>query len=169
MRAAVAAIRERDPQRLIIADGIRTGRETAPELADLAIAQSCRGYEPMGVSHYRARWVAGSDAWPEPTWPQAAPHPGGASDRAALERFYAPWVDLARQEIGVHCGELGSHQNTPHAVALAWLEDVIDILYALWNFRGQFGILDSGRADVAYADWHGHKLDRKLLDLIQRY
>ena len=43
-----------------------------------------------------------------------------------------------------------------------------DIGFALWNFRGDFGILDSGRADVEYEDWHGHKLDRKLLDLIRK-
>ena len=40
--------------------------------------------------------------------------------------------------------------------------------WALWNFRGSFGILDSGRTDVAYEDFHGHKLDRKMLDLLRR-
>jgi endoglucanase len=58
---------------------------------------------------------------------------------------------------------------------LAWLRDVLEILkehgigWALWNLRGAFGILDSGRADVAYADWHGLKLDRKLLDLLRQF
>jgi len=40
--------------------------------------------------------------------------------------------------------------------------------WALWNFRGPFGILDSGRKDVAYEDFRGHKLDRKMLDLLRR-
>jgi endoglucanase len=44
-----------------------------------------------------------------------------------------------------------------------------NIGYALWNLRGAFGILDSGREDVAYEDWHGHKLDRKLLSLLQEF
>jgi hypothetical protein len=44
-----------------------------------------------------------------------------------------------------------------------------NIGYALWNFRGSFGILDSGRKDVEYEDSHGHKLDRKLLALIQEF
>jgi hypothetical protein len=35
--------------------------------------------------------------------------------------------------------------------------------------RGTFGILDSERSDVVYEDWHGHKLDRALLELLQRY
>jgi endoglucanase len=75
----------------------------------------------------------------------------------------------------VHCGEGGAHHFTPHAVVLAWLDDVLDILtghvigFALWNLRGTFGILDSERSDVAYEDWHGHKLDRALLELLQRY
>jgi hypothetical protein len=37
------------------------------------------------------------------------------------------------------------------------------------NFRGSFGVLDSGRTDVKYEDFQGHKLDRKLLELLQRY
>jgi endoglucanase len=36
----------------------------------------------------------------------------------------------------------------------------------MWNLRGSFGIVDSGRADVAYEDFQGHKLDRKMLDLL---
>jgi hypothetical protein len=30
-------------------------------------------------------------------------------------------------------------------------------------------VMDSGRADVQYEDFRGHKLDRKMLDLLQRY
>jgi len=94
--------------------------------------------------------------------------------RQQLEELYKPWVDLLGKGVGVHCGECGCWRNTPHEVFLAWFGDVTDILarngigYALWNFRGDFGILDSGRQDVTYADWHGHKLDIKLLDLIRK-
>ena len=41
--------------------------------------------------------------------------------------------------------------------------------WALWNLRGDFGVLDSGRDDVAYEDFGGHKLDRQMLELLQRY
>ena len=41
--------------------------------------------------------------------------------------------------------------------------------WALWNFRGANGVLDSQRADVKYEDFGGHKLDRKMLELLQRY
>ena len=64
---------------------------------------------------------------------------------------------------------------TPHEVFLAWFRDVLEILgghgigYALWCFRGEFGILDSERKDVAYKSWHGHKLDERLLKLLQEH
>ena len=41
--------------------------------------------------------------------------------------------------------------------------------WALWNLRGTFGIMDSGRSDIACEDFNGHKLDRKMLDLLKRY
>jgi len=172
IRAAVQAIRQIDPDRLIIADGLDYGRTPCPELADLGIAQSCRAYDPMGVSHYKAPWVGG-ESWPEPTWP--GDFFDGHWDRARLEQCYAPWADLARRGVGVHCGEGGAFSHTPHGVFLRWLRDVLEILtahgigYALWNFRGPFGVLDSERQDVAYEDWHGHRLDRRLLNLLQEF
>jgi hypothetical protein len=32
--------------------------------------------------------------------------------------------------------------------------------WALRDFRGSFGVLDSDRADARYETFHGHKLDR---------
>lgn len=175
VREVTGRIHASDPERLVIADGTRVGTEPLPELADLDIAQGCRAYAPAGVSHYKATWVPDSENWPTPTWPQPADHPGGEWNRHRLEEFYQPWIDLASSGVGVHCGEGGSHQHTPHDVALAWFADVLDILkqhnigWALWNIRGQFGIIDSDRDDVDYENWYGHKLDRKYLDLLQRY
>jgi len=86
-----------------------------------------------------------------------------------------PWVELTKQGVGVMIGEFGVYNKTPHDVTLAFLEDCLKNYkkagfgWALWNFDGSFGILDSGRADVDYEDFHGHKLDRKMLDLLQRY
>jgi hypothetical protein len=54
VRTTVAAIREINPDRLVVADGISYGNETAPELADLKIGQSTRAYQPMFISHYGA-------------------------------------------------------------------------------------------------------------------
>lgn len=173
IRTAAAAIRAVDPLRRIIVDGISWGNEPCPELAGLGLAQSCRAYAPMGISHYKANWVNVAD-WPPPVWPGLT-HRGETWDRTRLERHYQPWADLARRGVGVHCGEGGAYSHTPHHVVLNWFRDVLEILtthgmgYALWNFRGPFGVLDSGRADVPYAAWHGHQLDRPLLTLLQEF
>ena len=73
------------------------------------------------------------------------------------------------------CGEFGVYRHTPHAVTLRYLEDLLvlcrerNIGWAMWQLSGPNGILDSGRDDVAYEDFRGHKLDRKMLELLQAY
>jgi endoglucanase len=170
---AVAAIRAANPDHLIIADGNNVGGEVTPELFDLKIGQSCRGYYPHYISHYQAPWVwKDPSKAPAPVWPGTMD--GKAFGRDSLETLYKPWIEAVGKGIGVHCGECGCWNHTPHEVFLAWFGDVTDILsksgigYALWNFRGDFGILDSGRKDVKYTDWYGHKLDSKLLDLVKK-
>ena len=315
---AVAAIRAEDPDRLIIADGNQWGTKPVPELVPLGIAQSTRGYEPMLISHYHAKWMPGSDQYPVPVWPiprglnihlygankpqlhsplvlsvncrQAVPlaiRVAHVSTRAELvvrangtvvlqkmftpgpgagewksttsnkwggyeadydltchaelpagtreiqievsqgdwlgladlqlgdakiactdrtwgvpqgtfsvdetgriqavkerwlhnretlrKRMVDPWQKLAAQGSGVHVGEWGVFNQTPHAVALAWMRDCLANWqaagwgWALWNLRGSFGILDSQRADVRYEEFHGHKLDRQMLELLQEF
>lgn len=321
VRELVRVIREEDPGRLIIADGLRWAADPVPELKELGVAQATRGYAPHEVSHYRASWVAGSDRWAVPQWPQPdvpgylygpgqralaaplvlqGPFPEGsrlrlrvgtvsararlvirAGGRILLDRLFVPgpgegewkeavyrpqyqvyqnrydldveaaipedarevvlentegdwmtWSELsleaggvrtvlpstgtwgvkpspvrlvrtgpsrawrsesmrdrawlvARQirpwqvpemaGVGIVVGEWGAHNQTPHAVALAWMEDCLKNWqeagwgWALWNFKGSFGVLDSERADVQYEDFEGHKLDRTMLELLQRY
>jgi endoglucanase len=126
------------------------GTKVIPEITDLNIGQSCRGYHPGIISHYKAPWAnKDPESLPEPKWP------GQVGDkylsRQMLEEFYKPWIALVNQGVGVHCGECGCWNKTPHPVFLAWFGDVLDILssngigFALWEFRGDFGILDSGR------------------------
>ncbi len=86
-----------------------------------------------------------------------------------------PWVELKRRGVGVVVGEFGAYNQTPHDVVLRWMEDCLanwkkaGFGWALWQFRGSFGILDSGRRDVQYENFEGHKLDRQMLELLQRY
>lgn len=322
--AAVQAIRDEDPDRLVIADGARYAQRPVPALAPLGIAQSLHGYAPTPLTHYKASWIQGSDAFPVPSWPIRAavdrylfgdskrdlasplliegsfakgarvtitvesvstradlavradaatvlehpfvPGPGAGewrtstlrpqfgSYQAEYGRAYAatlpadartlrielskgdwltfseirvapyagapgaelvirpgdgtygirqqryvvdggvlaradgtnavdkdtlwrdqiePFQALAAQGVGVHLGEWGVYAKTPHAVALAWMADVLRNWqragwgWSLWNLRGAFGPLESGRADVAYEDFHGLKLDRGMLDLLR--
>ncbi|MGP8202108.1 MAG: glycoside hydrolase family 5 protein [Limisphaerales bacterium] len=166
------AIRKRDPGRLIICDGRDWGNTAPTELIGLGIAAATRGYLPMHVSHYLASWVDGADRWPEPTWPMEE---GGVlwNNETLQSRQIAPWKRLETQGVGVIVGEFGAFNKTPHPVVLAWMRDYVDLWtaagwgWALWNFTGSFGIIDSDRPDVEYENWHGHKLDREMLKLVQ--
>lgn len=171
VRRLVKAIRAEDPDRLIIADGLKWGTVPVHSLVNLGIGQSTRGYEPMQISHHKASWVRGSDTWPEPTWPLKRNNQ--VVDKETLRRTrIEPWKKLEQQGCGVHVGEWGTHNRTPHAVTLAWMRDCLDLWkeagwgWALWNLRGSFGLMDSGRTDVAYEDFRGHKLDRQMLKVL---
>lgn len=169
----VRVIRTEDKDRLIVCDGRDWGRTAPTELIGLGVAAATRGYSPMEISHYKANWVNGSDKWPEPTYPLK----NGTTpcDKASLrEELIKPWTEIQSKGVGVMVGEFGAFSQTPHSVVMAWLADLLSLWkeagwgYAMWNFRGPFGILDSGRADVAYESWRGHKLDRAMLELLQK-
>lgn len=171
----VTAIRAEDSQRLIIADGLRWSRDPVEGLVGLGIGQSTRGYDPMRVSHHRANWVNGSDKWTKPTWPlKEGDKPEWNKERLRRERI-EPWKALEKRGVGVHVGEWGTHNRTPHQVTLAWMRDQLQLWqeagwgWALWNLRGGFGVLDSGRTDVIYEDFRGHKLDREMLRLLRSH
>ena len=171
---ASEAIRKENKDRIVIADGNNVGNSVIPEIADLDIGQSCRGYHPGIISHYKAPWAMKDiDNLPEPKWPGQVGK--DYLSRAMLDKFYQPWIELANKGVGVHCGECGCWNKTPHEVFLAWFGDVLDILtsnkigYSLWEFEGSFGLINSGRTDVVYEDWYGQKLDRKMLDLLKKY
>ncbi len=86
-----------------------------------------------------------------------------------------PWKKFSEATgIGVYVGEWGCYSRTPHAVVLSWMKDCLEnwkqarIGWALWQLRGNFGLLDSSRKDVAYGNYKGHQLDRKMLDLLRQ-
>ena len=174
MTRATEAIRKHTPNRTIIIDGLSVGNRVVENMIPTGVVQSVHAYTPAGISHYRASWVDKNQTFPTPTWPLLNQDGSVKYDRAKLEAHYAPWAELAKKGIGVHCGEAGAYCKTPYDVFYAWYSDVMDILkghgigYALWNFRGSFGILDSGRTDIELEDWHGHKLDRRLLTLLRK-
>jgi aryl-phospho-beta-D-glucosidase BglC (GH1 family) len=175
MQMGIDAIRAITPQRLILVDGLDVGNTVVTELIPAGVGQSVHSYWPAELTHYRAAWVDHKMDFPEPAWPILNADGTVKTGRAQLEEHFKPWGELAAKNVPVHCGEMGCFNRTPHAVALKWMGDVLEILegygigWALWEFRGSFGILDSGRADVAYEDWHGLKLDRQMLSLLQAH
>ena len=172
IRKAYQTISKIDGERLVIADGMYAGERPCFGLADLPVGQSCRGYAPRAVTHYLAEW-SGSPSQ-TPIWPDVK-EGNDVWNKEKLREYYKPWKQLIDSGVGVHCGEAGTFCKTPYPVFYSWLEDLLEVLseydigYALWNFRGPFGIIDSGRTDAVYKEWRGHQLDTRMLELLNRY
>ena len=119
-------------------------------------------------------------------WDAPASFP--ASDGPVAPVFYAdegmdaiaggnlePWREPVKKGVWCLVGEFGCANHVAHADALRFLDSNLKLFrelglgWAAWGFSGsRFGILNSHRADVAYEDWHGEKLDRKMLELLQQ-
>jgi hypothetical protein len=327
IKKAAEAIWEKDPLRLLISDGLEFGRKPSLMIKELGIAQAARGYEPFGLTHYKAGWVEGADTFPQPSWPAVVTprflfgigkdeirsgysiehdfnqayyldfNVGTVSHEARLivkadniiiydrlfssgagrgewktsvyrkewniyqnifdrdyridipagTKFltlevtdgdwmtvndmkfssvsgegktfsYTPnspdwgvliphviidangnifseevmmnkqwlwdigfngWKELMDSGGGVMVGEWGVYNQTPHDVVLRWMEDNLQCYqeagmgWALWNFNGSMGVINSERADVEYENYTYNgknlKIDRKMLDLLQKY
>ncbi len=86
-----------------------------------------------------------------------------------------PWEAAMAKGVFAFCGEFGAENRTPHNIHLALLEDYLQLFrernmgWAVWQIRGETGVMDSNRRDVDYEDWRGHRLDREMLELLMRY
>jgi endoglucanase len=175
-KAAAAAIRARDPQRMVITDGYPGGGSPIPDLFDTGMLQSGHTYTPIQVTHHQCEWVRGilTGSEPPPTWPLKDDKGKIIYDRHTLATLFHPWASLATQGVPIHFGEMGCYKHTPPEAVLAWFNDTLDTLgelksgWALWNFRGPFGVLDTERPGTKFEDWQGHQLDRPLLTLLQK-
>lgn len=171
IRRTVAAIRAVDPEREIAIDGLDGGSEAMPELADLGVIHSGRGYQPMPVSHYQAAWWLGHTGLPYPVYP-GTNWRGQTWSRETLREHYTPWRQVEAAGAKIHIGEFGCYNKTPNDVALRWFNDLFDVFkefgwgYALWNFEGDFGIINHNRPGVQYEEIQGYQVDRALLDLM---
>ncbi len=173
-RESVSAIRSEDSQRLIVTDGYLGANSVIPELYDTKILQSCHHYHPIQMTHYHNEWARpmGDTPYP-PTWPLKDASGKVIVDKAGLTEKYGPWAEPAKNNIPIHFGEMGCDHRTPPDVVYAWYNDSLDVLnnlhagWALWNFRGPFGVVDTNRAGTKFTDHHGHQLDSQLLKLLQ--
>jgi hypothetical protein len=98
-------------------------------------------------------------------------------DRKWLENWMKPWFEF-RKETGslIHCGELGTYAlKVPRQTQLNWFRDVLGILkenkvgWAQWNFRGSFGIINTGREEFHSEILpNGDRLDRQMLEILRK-
>ena len=171
VRRVVAAIRAIDPDRPIVIDGLEGGHIAMPELADLDVIHSGRGYQPMPVSHQGAGWCKdwiGFEAiYPGGNWW------GHEWNREALHEFYGPWREVSAMGRPIHIGEFGCYNQTPNDVALRWFKDLVSLWreygwgWGLWNFEGAFGIVEHGRPGANYELIDGYRVDRELLEILR--
>ena len=174
-RAAIEGILAVDPHRVIVSDGCAVAKTPVADLFSTGVVQSPHDYYPVDVTFYRAEWACGDVTRTEPpTWPLKDSCGRVIVDRKSIEDYFRPWRALEQQRIPMHFGEMGCYKHTPPQVVLAWFDDTLDVIgelnsgWALWNFRGPFGVLDTERPGTKYQDWHGHQLDRPLLDLLRK-
>jgi len=197
------AIREMDPGRLVMADGLITKGhyEPVPGIDDPLFGQSFHMYEPGWLTHLGAEWA---HAWyvygenEQPTYPGIAPNldkyserlPSNSPDRGAymayrdvfvdkawLEGWMGNYFDLMEKGTFIHCGELGIYaKKVPRGSQLNWYNDILDVLskrnvgWAIWNFRGPFGVINTGRDGFHNVTLpNGDRLDGELLNAIRSH
>lgn len=172
----VDAIHEIDPSRFIMLDGNNVASTPVPHFFKVPMTgQAFRGYTPHAISHYGA-WYIKDQPEVEPAWPM---------DKSMVEKScwiyeqpektLARFIDARKSRYPIMIGEFGCYNKIAHATALAWMEHCLDLWrecglgWAIWNLDGPFGVMDSDRMDVVYEDFEGHKLDRKMLGLLQSH
>ena len=173
--AAIEGIRAVDPDRLIVIDGFDVATEPLSDVASTReTVQSAHHYYPQKLTFYQAEWARGEESLDVvPSWPLEDSGQRIVANRETMERFFQGWRKAAARGVSIHCGEMGCYKHVPPQVTLTWFEDALGVLgeleagWALWNFRGPFGVLDTERTGTKYEDRYGHQLDRPLLNLLQ--
>lgn len=176
-KASADAIRARDLERLVVTDGYPGAGSPILDLVGTGMFQTCHTYNPIQVTHHQCEWVRGilTGSEPLPTWPLKDDKGKIVRDRQTLATLFHPWGELAAKGVPIHFGEMGCYKHTPPDVVLTWFDDTLGVLgelhsgWALWNFRGPFGVVDTERPGTKFEDWQGHKLDRPLLSLLQKH
>lgn len=170
----IEEIRKIDDKKYILCDGRMWGFVPPLELADFDIVASFHMYHPFTLTHYKAEWVGKWDEVPVPTYPLE--EKGVVWNKDSIEQKHiSPWKNLEEKGVPVFVGEFGAYNKTPHKIVLKWMEDCLEIFkknnwgWALWNFKGPFGPLNSGRADVVYEKEGEVLVDKEMLTLLKRF
>ena len=168
----VDAIHKVDPGRFIILDGNRTATVPVPYFFNVPLTgQSFRGYAPHQFSHCGV-WYGGAR-------PGTVHWPKSADDKEAQWVVDGQAKMLAKQDCipkgyPVMIGEFGCYAKMDHESCLKWMEAGFKEWrkrgygWAIWDYDGPFGFVDSGRPDAEYIEIDGRKVDRKMLELLRQ-
>jgi len=171
IRRTAEAIWSIDPDRPLMIDGLAGGNIAMPELADLDVIMSTRGYQPMALTHLFADWCKETQGIKTASYPGTAWN-GKNWNQATLREHYRPWLKLASQGVNIFIGEFGCYNRVANHQALRWFEDLLSLFaewqwgYALWEFKGPFGIIEHGRPNTICTEIDGYMVDKALLELL---
>ncbi len=90
-------------------------------------------------------------------------------------QVFSEWIACAARGNFVMVGECGASGGAPYDVYLRWMEDQLKVYerngfgFAFWTLRGPYGVLDTGRKGAETIDFHGHRLDKGIMDLVRKY
>ncbi len=171
VKRCVEVIREREPARTLVIgsnlwQSFRTMKDLSVPEGDPNIILSFHYYEPFLLTHYRAGWTdqrdyAGAVHYPgrvvEPEdlaalpAEQAAEYAGWADriyDKNAFARDFSEALAVAwKHGLQLYCGEYGCINSSPVRDRLRWWRDInevfdeMGIARAVWDYKGDFGIL----------------------------
>ncbi|NJM17178.1 MAG: glycoside hydrolase family 5 protein [Bacteroidales bacterium] len=169
MMIGVDTVRAISPDRIIIIDGTSAGREFLDAMIDDPVCHSVHAYMPLEMSHVSHYGNSNT------SWPVTDEQGRTLWGRNRLEVRYAPFAMAVALGRGVHCGEMGAQKELAAKYFLPWMKDNLEILkkyqigYALWEFVGGFGLLDTGREGMRKEKFKGHELDIELLELLKAF
>ena len=172
MERVIASIKEVSPHRPIIIDGLGGGNIAMPELGNAGVIHSVRGYQPMALTHYQASWCEDTKGLDYPIYP-GTNWDEKVWDRDMLLKHYEPWVKVEKTGVKVHVGECGCYNKVDNQLALKWFKDLFSVYaeldwgFALWNFKGDFGIVNHNRKNTRWETINGFSVDRDLYELIR--
>ena len=167
----VDAIHKADPGRFVMLDCYGNGLPV-PHFFNVPLTgQSFRGYAPHRFSHYGTFY--GGHCAKKPRWPK------DADDKEAQWVVDGQAKMLAKQDCipkgyPVMIGEFGCYAKMDHESCLKWMEAGFrewrkrGYGWAIWDYDGPFGFVDSGRPDAEYIEIDGRKIDRKMLELLRQ-
>ena len=167
----VDAIHKVDPGRFIILDGNQCATKPVPHFFNVPLTgQSFRGYAPHQFSHCGV-WYGGAR-------PGTVHWPKSADDKEAQWVVDGQAKMLAKQDCipkgyPVMIGEFGCYAKMDHESCLKWMEAGFrewkkrGYGWAIWDYDGPFGLVDSSRPDAEYIEVMGRKVDRKMLELLR--
>jgi endoglucanase len=153
LSATLAAVRESDPDRVVVAGPARMNDiEALTDLrlpADNRLIVTVHYYSPFTFTHQGAAWAAGADRWLGTTWGDDADHDADRDAVRADLDAAARWAHDHERLLFI--GEFGAYRQADLPSRLRWTRFVrshaehLGLSWCYWDFGTDFGAFDPHR------------------------